>query len=237
MRNTDLIWGSLFLSLLSREHILSGFGSCMSWSSRIISALLSSRQGGAFHGSQIVSLTLQYWSSEGEAPNRTRFQIVNSKCQIQTLQRGKAQIVSLRFQYRCGVRWDGAVGDRGDCLHLDKVAEDCCHTSSPKSKVFWLFKHFPVFSPKYALGTPLQELIVSTKVAHVTERHYMLKWKLYNFFPQLLHGSQLPTVGWRYMRDQKGKIWKHTICIDWENKREKMRFFEAISSDPMTALE
>ena len=56
----------------------------VSWSSRIISALLSSRQDGAFH-SQIVSLTLQYWSCEGEAPTtpqtpntRRKFKMPNS---------------------------------------------------------------------------------------------------------------------------------------------------------------
>ena len=64
-------------------------------------------------------------------PSTFHIQIPNidSKYQIQKLDPCKAQIVSLRFQYRCGVRWDGAVGDRGDCLHLDKVAEDWRHTS------------------------------------------------------------------------------------------------------------
>ena len=45
-------------------------------------------------------------------PSTFHIQIPNidSKYQIQKLDPCKAQIVSLRFQYRCEVTWDGAVG-------------------------------------------------------------------------------------------------------------------------------
>ena len=48
-------------------------------------------------------------------PSTFHIQIPNidSKYQIQKLDPCKAQIVSLRFQYRCEVRWDGAVGIQG----------------------------------------------------------------------------------------------------------------------------
>ena len=197
----------------------------VSWSSRIISALLSSRQDGAFH-SQIVSLTLQYWSCEGEAPTTPQTPDTKRefKCQIQTLRRGKAQIVSLRFQYRCGVRWDGAVGDRGDCLHLDKVAEDWCHTSpkskvfrkQPEEKVFWfLWYQIQLISTMVAYSTNINWGIVSTLIKWPriggTPRHsqkfsgpssfYLVfisfeNWKYSTIFPQT------PTRGLAFLHHQ-----------------------------------
>ena len=86
-------------------------------------------------------------------PSTFHIQIPNidSKYQIQKLDPCKAQIVSLRFQYRCGVRWDGAGGDRGDCLHLDKVPEDWWHTSPQSSFRYFQFfvqNHFFASLPK-----------------------------------------------------------------------------------------
>ena len=104
----------------------------------------------------------------------------------------------------------------GDCLHLDKVAEDWCHTST-KSKVFWSLQLLPGF-------------------------HFIWKLKIFNHFstninqgagispPSIkwigsseLHSDAFAVfiVGWHYVRDQKSKIWNLNICINQENKREK----------------